>query len=194
MKILIASHNEGKINEVKNIALKQNFMCDFISLKDLNISLDAVEDANTFAGNAEKKARFYYNLTKIPCLADDSGLCCKGLSGAPGVNSARFYVDHDDYQNMLYLVEQLAKKSKKAYFACAMVYFDGNQILKTQGKLQGVIIDKPLGQNGFGYDPVFYIKKFKTTLANISEEEKNKVSHRFIATKKILKKLFKSLK
>ncbi len=190
MYIVVASNNQNKIKEIKlyypNI--------EFKSLKDLNIADDILEDGKTFKENALKKALYIAKKYNVVTLADDSGLCVLSLNKAPGVLSARYASDHDDLANNIKLVDNLKdKKNKKAYFECAIAiaYPNGKTYIKSK-KVYGKILLKPRGNNGFGYDPYFYLPRYKKTMAELSIEEKNQISHRSKAlksVKKIIKKI-----
>ena len=150
---------------------------------------DPIEDGNSFKENAIIKAQYYYNLTKIPCLCDDSGLCVVDLNGDPGINSAR-YSGGSDKDNR----DLLRKKLKgmfpaKAYFNCDLIYYDGKEIISANGKVYGEIIDEERGCEGFGYDAIFYYPPFDKTLAQMDMDEKNQISHRGVAIKEMINKL-----
>lgn len=190
LEVVIASNNENKIKEIKKIYPNINFK----SLKDLNIYDEAVEDGTTFKENALKKARYIALKYNVIALADDSGLCCKALGGKPGVYSARFALDHDDEANNLKLVTMMKNKhNKRAYYAASICLFlpNGKYYLKEK-KCYGKIKLIPRGNNGFGYDPYFYLKKYKKTMAELTLNEKNKISHRAKALRS-LKKMFRKI-
>ena len=178
--IIVASNNEHKIKEIKEIL--KDFPYQIISLKEANINIDVEEDGNTFLENAYKKAKEIFDITENSMvLADDSGLSVEALNGAPGVLSARFCGEHgNDRKNnekLLYLLKDL--ENKKAKFVCAMVLIiDEENIIKVEGEVEGYIIDKESGNNGFGYDPLFYIPRYKMTFAEMDSNLKNAISHR----------------
>ncbi len=192
LNIVIASNNLNKIKEIKKIYPNINFQ----SLKELNILDEAVEDGLTFKENSYKKANYIAKKYNVIALADDSGLCVKALNGKPGVKSARYASDHDDLANNLKLVKNMQnKKNMKAYYACAITIClpNGKSYIKEK-KCYGKIVLTPSGDNGFGYDPYFYIPKLHKTMASITLEEKNLISHRAKALrslKHIMKKLVK---
>lgn len=190
LQIVIASNNKNKIREIKK--LYPNL--DLKSLAELNISDEAEEDGQTFRENAAKKALYIAQKYHVITLADDSGLCCLGLALAPGVHSARYASDHNDAINNAKLVKEISSiKNKKAYYACAICIAlpNGKTYLKEK-KCYGRIILTPKGQGGFGYDPYFYLPKLNKTMAEISLEEKNMISHRAKALK-ALKPIFRKL-
>ena len=190
LQIVIASNNKNKIREIKK--LYPNL--DLKSLAELNISDEAEEDGQTFRENAAKKALYIAQKYHVITLADDSGLCCLGLALAPGVHSARYASDHNDALNNAKLVKEISSiKNKKAYYACAICIAlpNGKTYLKEK-KCYGRIILTPKGQGGFGYDPYFYLPKLNKTMAEISLEEKNMISHRAKALK-ALKPIFRKL-
>lgn len=190
LQIVIASNNKNKIREIKK--LYPNL--DLKSLAELNISDEAEEDGQTFRENAAKKALYIAQKYQVITLADDSGLCCLGLALAPGVHSARYASDHNDALNNAKLVKEISSiKNKKAYYACAICIAlpNGKTYLKEK-KCYGRIILTPKGQGGFGYDPYFYLPKLNKTMAEISLEEKNMISHRAKALK-ALKPIFRKL-
>lgn len=190
LQIVIASNNKNKIREIKK--LYPNL--DLKSLAELNISDEVEEDGQTFRENAAKKALYIAQKYHVITLADDSGLCCLGLALAPGVHSARYASDHNDALNNAKLVKEISSiKNKKAYYACAICIAlpNGKTYLKEK-KCYGRIILTPKGQGGFGYDPYFYLPKLNKTMAEISLEEKNMISHRAKALK-ALKPIFRKL-
>ena len=190
LQIVIASNNKNKIREIKK--LYPNL--DLKSLAELNISDEAEEDGQTFRENAAKKALYIAQKYHVITLADDSGLCCLGLALAPGVHSARYASDHNDALNNAKLVKEISSiKNKKAYYACAICIAlpNGKTYLKEK-KCYGRIILTPKGQGGFGNDPYFYLPKLNKTMAEISLEEKNMISHRAKALK-ALKPIFRKL-
>lgn len=189
-KIVLATKNSGKLREFKKAFEKLPF--EILSLESFGELPDAVEDGATFAENARIKARFFSELLKLPCLADDSGLEVDALNGAPGINSARFAGFHADdgtnNQKLLAELDRVGVSESKADYRCAIVFrdLDGTEFV-AEGKLDGVIKKLPRGDGGFGYDPYFYIGE--KTVAEISIEEKEKISHRGQAIRKIVQLL-----
>ena len=190
-KIVIASNNKHKIKEFKEMI--SNY--EILSLNDIEFNSDIVEDGNSFEENALIKARTIHNYLKEKGLnylvmADDSGLCCDALDGAPGIYSARYSEEHNDQANRDKLINDLKNKEKDAYFNCTIVLYYPDDTYKTfVGKTYGFIIDEERGKIDFGYDPIFYSKDLNKTFGEASEEEKNSVSHRGRALKEMLKEL-----
>lgn len=190
MKLIIASNNKHKIYEIKKI-LGGKFD-EILSLSEANIDHDTVEDGVTFMENALKKAREIAEISGCPTLADDSGICCDALDGAPGVYSARFAGTHgDDENNNRHLLAMLEDKAdKSAHYTCAMalVYPDGREVT-AEGYMYGSITKDRRGDRGFGYDPIFVPDGESRTVAEMTDEEKNEISHRANALKLLLAKL-----
>lgn len=188
MKLIIASNNNHKIKEIKEI-LSGKFS-SIVSLREAGIVHETVEDGKTFAENAYKKAREISEISGCAALADDSGICVDALDGAPGIYSARFSGGSDEDNNRL-LLEKLSGNSKRgAHYTCAisLVYPDGAHVF-SEGYMYGDITDKPRGERGFGYDPLFVPRGELRTVAEMSDEEKNAISHRSRALSELLKKL-----
>ncbi len=186
-KIITASNNKNKVKEIKQILSDIGY--DVLSLEDAKIYVEPEETADTFAGNALIKAREIAKYTDELVIADDSGLMVEALSGRPGVYSKRFAGENaDDDMNNKHLISELQKypgKSRNAKFVCVIALVYGGLELIFEGICQGIIIDTPRGNNGFGYDPYFYIPEYGKTTAQMSEEEKNMVSHRGNALSKL---------
>ncbi|MBQ5756586.1 MAG: RdgB/HAM1 family non-canonical purine NTP pyrophosphatase [Erysipelotrichaceae bacterium] len=183
-KILLASTNKNKVREIREM-LKGSY--EVLSLQDLDCDVDVKENAYTFLENASLKARAYYDLTGIPVIADDSGLSIAYFNELPGVHSARFYKDYDYFQRNTKILEIMKDiKDRTAHYTCAMVYYDGKEEQCFVGEVYGEIAHEIAGTNGFGYDPIFYYPPMKKTFAEISAEEKHKVSHRGIALRKLV--------
>lgn len=192
-KIVLASNNKHKITEVKEIF---NDM-EILTLNDIEYYDEIEETGETFLENALLKAKTISEYLKekgldYDVLADDSGLCCEGINLEPGVYSARYAGEHGDSQaNRDKLRKELQDKNKKAYFLCMMVLYkvDGSYIAK-EGRTYGTIIDEERGKTDFGYDCIFLSADLGKTFGEATNEEKNKVSHRFRALKQ-LKELIK---
>ena len=190
-QIVLASKNIDKVKEMR-LVLK-NLPLEILSLADFDNMPDAVEDGKTFEDNALIKARFFQKCTGLACLADDSGLEVDALNKMPGVYSARFAGYHaDDATNNQKLLDELAKigvTESKAAYRCALAFIDndGTEIL-TSGKINGTIKTVAKGSGGFGYDPYFYIDDNRT-MAQISVDEKNLISHRGAALRLMADKL-----
>lgn len=192
MKLVIATKNQGKVKEIK--AAFSKLPVEILCLWDFGDVPDAVEDGQTFLENARKKAMFYAEITKCACLADDSGLVVDALHGEPGVYSARYAGEHaSDSENNAKLIAELQKTGSvdsAARFCCALavVFPEGGEI-NCEAACEGNIIFEARGMNGFGYDPYFYVKSLGKTLAEVSVEEKNKLSHRGKALKIMAERL-----
>lgn len=185
--MILATNNLGKIKEIKEI-----MNIDIKSLKELNIDIEVIEDEDTFYGNALKKAKEIYEITKESVIADDSGLCIKSLNDFPGVETHRFLGENatDEKRNRA-LIEKLRNGKKRiAEVVCSLVYYDGKNIIEGKGILVGKIALEPRGKNGFGFDPIFELQNGKT-LAEITNEEKNKLSARYLAIIDLKEKLKK---
>jgi XTP/dITP diphosphohydrolase len=198
--ILIATSNAGKFTELSAM-LDESI--SWVSLRDFDKITPVVEDGKTFAENARKKALSYAKQTGLWTLADDSGLVIDALGGAPGVNSARFsgskdkdrkIIDRKNYQKVLSLLKDIPPEKRTARFVCCLClaspeFIEGsspeNTLIETQGTLEGLIIDQPVGENGFGYDPVFFLPPLNKTVAQLSDDEKNAISHRGQAVRKL---------
>lgn len=180
-KIVFATGNEGKMREIREI-LKDLGM-EILSMKEAGASLDIVEDGATFGENAEIKARAVWKRTGGIVLADDSGLVVDCLNGEPGILSARYMGEDTSYeiknQNILDRAAHAKGGERSARFVCniAAVLPDGT-VLHTEESMEGLLADQPAGKEGFGYDPILYIPEFGVTSAQLTMEQKNKISHR----------------
>jgi XTP/dITP diphosphohydrolase len=194
-KIIIASSNEGKVFEIKDIF--DGLGLKIFSLKDFDDVPEIIEDGDSFEANARIKAHKVFEKYKIPAIGDDSGLAVDQLGGRPGIYSARYSGKNATYaDNNIKLLKELSDFPEPYYaqFICTAVYYDGsNDICKT-GKIKGQIIKTPKGTNGFGYDPVFVPEEYNRTLAELTAEEKNKISHRARAFGEMKQELGKILK
>jgi XTP/dITP diphosphohydrolase len=185
MKVVLATNNPNKVKEVSEIL--RELGVEVFSLKDLGISIEIEEDQNTFEGNARKKAHTIFELTKLPTIADDSGLMVEALNGEPGVFSSRYAGEEHNYEkNNQKLLRELKDKPKphRAKFICVINYKTETEDEIFIGETKGEIIDEPRGTNGFGYDPLFKPDGFNSTYAELPSEIKNKISHRYKALKK----------
>ena len=188
MKLIIASNNQHKIYEIKNI-LGQKFD-EIVSLKEAGIVHETVEDGTSFMENAIKKAREIAEISGSYALADDSGICCNALDGAPGIYSARFSGGTDADNNALLLQKLKDEDDKRAHYTCSMALCspDGELTL-AEGYMHGEITSYARGERGFGYDPLFIPVGETRTVAEMTDEEKNAISHRANALKLLLEKL-----
>lgn len=178
MKIAIATNNRKKLAEIRTVL--GGFFEEMYSLDDLGISVEIEETGSTLTENALIKARTILGMTGLASLADDSGLMCDALDGAPGVYSARYAGEgHDDKANNALLLENLADRDRSAHF-CSVIALclpDGREFT-AEGRVDGVILDAERGEGGFGYDPLFFSPELGKTFAEASPDEKNSVSHR----------------
>ena len=198
-KILVATTNPGKISELRamlDLDVELAGLADFPNINEIK------EDGETFAENARKKAVGYAKQTGLWTLADDSGLVVDALGGEPGVKSARFsgakdkertLLDHKNMAKVLKLLEEVPSEKRTARFVCCLCLANAETVLiETEGKLEGVIAEREEGANGFGYDPIFFVPKLNRTVAQLTYEEKNAISHRGSAIRR-LKPLLREL-
>lgn len=190
MKLAIATNNAHKLQEIRAILSGQ--FDELLSLKDLGIDVDVEETGTTLEENALLKARTIQAICHIPTLADDTGLMVDALGGAPGVYSARYAgEEHNDASNRALLLKNLqTEQNRNAHFATviAIVYPNGD-FITSKGRVEGEILCEERGNEGFGYDSLFYSYELKKTFAEASQEEKNSVSHRGRALRAMLEKL-----
>jgi len=201
-KILIATANPGKIAELRAM-LDADIL--LLSLGDFSSIVEIKEDGITFAENARKKAAGYAQSTGLWTIADDSGLVVDALGGAPSVKSARFsgeklkgenrtLIDHRNIAKVLKLLKDVPKEKRTAKFVCSLCLASPERILiETEGTLEGLITDREIGENGFGYDPIFFVPHLNKTVAQLTSEEKNAISHRGNAIRKLKPTLDKLL-
>lgn len=183
--MILATNNVGKIKEMKDI-----LGMDMKSLKEVNIDIEVDEDQETFYGNAYKKAKTIYEIVHEEVIADDSGLCILGLDNFPWVMTHRFLgEDATDEERNVALIEKCNDiQERSAQVICNLVYYDGEKVVVGEGILNGKITTEPRGDNGFGFDPIFELENGKT-LAELSPEEKNKASARYLAAVDLKRKL-----
>jgi len=191
-KILVATTNAGKIAELKAMLAGD---IEWAGLSDFEGIEKITEDGQTFAQNARKKALWYAAATGCWTIADDSGLVVDALGGQPGVKSARFsgekeadskLLDHKNITKVLKLLEGEPRERRTARFICHICLAKPDQVLiETDGTLEGLIAEKEVGENGFGYDPIFFVPQLNKTVAQLTREEKNAVSHRGNAIRKL---------
>jgi len=189
-KLVIASNNAKKRQEIATILGKLGIE---IVAADATAFVHVEEDADTFAGNAQKKAEAFAHANNLPALADDSGLCVDALNGAPGIYSARFAGESaTDAENNTKLLQLLdGKDNRKAHFVCALhlAYPDDRATISCEGKVHGEILKKAVGNTGFGYDPLFFCPELNQAFATSTPEEKASVSHRGRALRLLAEKL-----
>jgi XTP/dITP diphosphohydrolase len=192
-KIIFASKNEGKVKEVKYILNGIN--AEIISLNDIGFTDEIPETAETFEGNAKIKAKVIFDKFNLPTIADDSGIIAEQLGNEPGVYSARYAGENaTDEENNIKLLEKLKifPEPHRAKFICSAVYYFGTDFKVSMGEINGQIIKKARGTNGFGYDPLFLPDGYDKTSAELSPEIKNKISHRFKAFNQLKEYLLKN--
>lgn len=179
-KIVFATKNKGKIKEIQAV-LGDSF--EIVSMEEAGINIDVVEDGTTFEENAIKKATEIMKVSNTIVLADDSGLEVDYLDKAPGIYSARFMGEDTSYDiknnEILKRLEGVPEEKRTARFVCVVAAaFPDGRSEAVRGTIEGIIGYEIKGENGFGYDPIFYVPEFKKTTAELSMEEKNKISHR----------------
>lgn len=177
--LVIATRNKGKTAEIKDFF--RGSPVDIKNLDDFGPIPHLEEDGDTFDENAYKKASFVARILGLPALADDSGLLVEALDGAPGVHSARYAGENaTDKQRCLKLLDaMIGKKNRKAAFECVIsIAVPTGPALTYEARCEGIIAEQPAGSNGFGYDPVFFYPLYNKTFAQLTREEKNRVSHR----------------
>jgi XTP/dITP diphosphohydrolase len=203
IELLIATTNPGKVSEIQS-CIGPEFILH--NLKQFSSLQEIEEDGKTFEENARKKAIGYSKATGHITLADDSGLVIDALNGAPGVKSARFsgeklpneertLIDHRNIKKVLDLLKSVPPEKRTARFVCCMCIAKKDTILiETKGILEGIITDKEIGSNGFGYDPIFFVPSLNKTIAQLTQEQKNSISHRGQAIRKLNEqmKIFKT--
>jgi len=200
-KILVATTNPGKIAELRAML---DFDVEWLALSDFNDISEIEEDGATFAENARKKALGYAKATGLWTIADDSGLVIDALGGAPGVKSARFsggeekerkLLDHKNMAKVLQLLKATPKEKRTARFVCCLCLASPERILiETQGTLEGLITEREIGESGFGYDPIFFVPPLNKTVAQLTPQAKNAISHRGEAIRKLKPLLDKLLR
>lgn len=180
-KIIFATSNPGKMSEIREIM--QDLGVEILSMKEAGIEADIVEDGKTFEENALIKARTIRDLAGCLVLADDSGLEVDALNGEPGIYSARYMGEDTSYDlknaNIIERLFGMEDEGRSARFVCviAAAFPDGTEETR-QGTIEGRIAYEPAGENGFGYDPIFYVPEYGCTTAQLSAEQKNEISHR----------------
>lgn len=192
LKILIATTNPGKKAELSAML---DADIEWLDLSDFPRLQEIVEDGKTFAENACKKALGYAKQIGVWTIADDSGLVVDALGGEPGVTSARFsgakdkdrtLIDHKNIAKVLELLKSVPTEKRTARFTCCLCLASPEKVLiETEGKLEGIITEKEIGTNGFGYDPIVFVSHLNKTVAQLSAEEKNAISHRGDAIRKL---------
>ncbi len=185
MKICFASHNEHKIQELNEML---SGIHEVVGLDDLGVNEEIPETGSTFEENSQIKARYVFERYKIPVFADDSGLCVDALQGEPGVYSARYAgTEKDSEKNIDLLLKNLeGMEMRDAKFVSVITLIGEEGEFQFRGEIYGSIRSNRSGTNGFGYDPIFQPAGYTNTFAEISSEEKNQISHRAIAVKRLV--------
>jgi XTP/dITP diphosphohydrolase len=191
-KIIFATKNRGKLLELQHLFNENKLDYKLVSLNSVNKDIEIIESGKTFLENALIKAQRVFNELNLPVIADDSGLVVEALGDEPGIFSSRYAgedaTDEDNSNKLLLKLKNI--KNRKAYFECALVFInEKKEIFTAQERCYGEIIDIPKGDNGFGYDPIFYLNEFGKTMAEIDIFLKNKISHRAKAFKKLIQYL-----
>ncbi len=193
MKVVLASKNKHKLVEISQITEK--FGMELVLQADLGVDIDVEETGSTFEENSLLKAEAVMKATGLPALADDSGIAVDALGGAPGIYSARYGFDEslDDWGRLLLLLkntENVPDGQRQAKFVCVISFITPEgEIIQARGEIHGELTREPRGENGFGYDPIFYYPPLGKTTAELTAEEKNEVSHRANALKVFYEKL-----
>lgn len=191
MKIIAATKNKNKLREFGEIL--KGF--EIISQEEAGIDIDVEETGTTFEENSLLKAKAIFEASGITAIADDSGLCVDALGGEPGVYSARYggegYDDKGRVELLLKNMKDVPDEKRTARFVCAITLVGNDGIITARGECEGKIDYSPKGQNGFGYDPVFFVPQYKKTMAEISPKQKNAISHRGKALKIFAEKIDK---
>lgn len=190
MKLVIASQNQGKLREFRQILAP--YFEEIVSMAEAGVDTAAAETGTTFRENSLLKARYLYERLHCACLADDSGLCVDALGGAPGIYSARYAGEHgDDAANNRKLLAELEGVSDRraAFVSCiALVLEDGTELIG-EGRVQGTILCEAQGDSGFGYDPLFRADELGKSFGLATTEEKNGISHRYRAAMVLVDRL-----
>ena len=193
MKVVLASKNPHKLVEISKIT--EQFDMELVLQSELGVDIDVEENGTTFEENSYLKARAVMEATGLPALADDSGIAVDALNGEPGIYSARYGFDEslDDWGRLQLLLKNTANVpdgQRQAQFVCVitLVTPDG-KVIQARGEVHGELLRAPAGNGGFGYDPIFYYPPFGKSLAEVSAEEKNQVSHRANALRVFYEKL-----
>jgi XTP/dITP diphosphohydrolase len=194
--LVLATRNKGKVAEIGSALALPSLT--FKSLNDFPDVPDVLEDGSSFLENALKKARSVSGYLNLPVLADDSGLEVDFLNGAPGIYSARFSgptaTEQQNYEKLLDLLTGVPEEKRTARFVCVLVFFESSgRWIKAEGFCEGRIALASLGDQGFGYDPVFYLPEFQKTMAQLPLETKNRISHRARALEKMRPHIIKAL-
>lgn len=187
-ELVIATRNLGKLEEFK--VLMKDLPIEIKCLADFDAIEEPAETGRTFAANARMKAQYYAKKTGVPCIADDSGLEVQALDGAPGVRSARYAgekaTDAENNEKLLHIMKFQVKRTCRFRCALAVSLPNGKVLYEVDGICEGMLLHAPLGEGGFGYDPLFWSTELHKGMAEASMQEKNKISHRGKAIRKLV--------
>ena len=187
-KIIIGTHNKGKFEEICNLLPKKIIK---ISPKDINLA-SPKETGKTFSANSELKVNYFSRFTNLPVISDDSGLCINALKGKPGIYSARWAKKYGSFPNaMRFILKKMKnKRNRSAAFVCSLSFkYPKGKVVTVTGKITGSISNKILGNRGFGYDPIFVPRSKSITFGQMPKVQKIKIDHRYIAFKKMKRKI-----
>ena len=186
-KILIGTHNKGKFKEIAYLLSKKLKKISPLALKIKSPK----ETGKTFNSNSRLKVKFFSKYVDYPVISDDSGLCIEALNNKPGIYSARLAKRHGSFfKAMKFILKKMkTKKNRNATFVCSLSYKENKKIFSFEGKIKGTISKKILGKKGFGYDPIFIPATKKITFGQMSKSKKIKMDHRYLAFKKLRKKI-----
>lgn len=193
MKVVLASKNRHKLEEISRILEKLDIQ--LVLQSELGVDIDVEETGTTFEENSFLKAEAVMKATGLPALADDSGIAVDALNGEPGIYSARYGFDEtlDDWGRLLLLLKNtrhVPDGERQAQFVCVITLVTPEgEVIQARGEVHGRLLRQAAGQGGFGYDPIFYYPPFGKTFAEVSAEEKNRVSHRAVALRSMYEKL-----
>lgn len=186
---VLSTRNRGKLREFKRIIDSINL----VTLDEIGFEWNIKEVGETFCENALIKARFPHDITGFPVISDDSGIVVPALGNSPGIYSARFAgenaTDEENNKKLLKLVSRLPENQRSAYYFCCVAFCYDSRCVTFTGRVDGVITLEPRGEEGFGYDPLFYLPEYGRTMAELSPEEKDRISHRGRAIRKLLEYL-----
>jgi XTP/dITP diphosphohydrolase len=183
-QLVFATNNQHKTQEVRTLL---SGMYEVLNLKDIGCTVDIPETADSFIGNAELKSSFVAENFKLDCFADDSGLEVEALNNEPGIYSARYAGEHDDAANLQLVLKKMeGVANRNAQFRTVVSLIQGDQKFIFEGIARGTIRTEPAGKSGFGYDPIFQPEGYQQTFAEMTMEQKNQISHRAIAMRKLI--------
>lgn len=190
-KLILASNNAKKLRELRELFAGTGV--EILTQREAGCNFETAETGETFEENAYLKAIAVTDMTGMAAVADDSGLCVDALDGAPGVRSARFTGNHDDSDEArnAFLLEKMkdAEQRSARFVSCICCTLPNGDVIRARGECEGEILDAPRGENGFGYDPIFLVKATGCSMAELSAEEKNRISHRAVALRRFLEEL-----